>query len=185
MAPRSQREDVVDREWWQDKLDELSRSFAVVGIMVVLVYLLCIGLIGLPVLMSEALIGKFGRRSPARSVAAIAQESGASKAWSIVGTTGSIAGFLILSFYVVIAGFGIGATSPLQGIYGSELFGSEELGQGMGVVTMVFGLAASLAPALVAVLNDVQPTRWWAISISATTAALAALAVNQPERSTG
>ncbi|GAA4902534.1 sodium-dependent transporter [Ferrimonas pelagia] len=76
----------------------------------VLVYLLCIGLIGLPVLMSEALVGKFGRRSPAKSVAAIAQASGSNRGWSVVGTTGSIAGFLILSFYVVIAGWAVAYT---------------------------------------------------------------------------
>ncbi|NNE96005.1 MAG: MFS transporter [Acidimicrobiales bacterium] len=87
--------------------------------------------------------------------------------------------------YVVVAGFGIGATSPLQGIYGSELFGTDELGQGMGVITMVFGLAASTAPAAVAVLNDIHDTRWWAISISASTAFVAALAVRTPQPATG
>jgi MFS family permease len=76
--------------------------------------------------------------------------------------------------YVVIAGFGIGATSPLQGIYGTELFESQKLGQGMGVITMIFGLSASISPAVVSVLNDLASSRWWGIVISVAAAFLAA-----------
>ena len=71
----------------------------------VFVYLLCILLIGIPVLMAEAVIGKRGRSTPANATAHVATESGASSHWSIIGSMGVTAGFLILSFYVVIAGW--------------------------------------------------------------------------------
>ena len=73
----------------------------------VLVYLLCILGIGIPVMMAEVLIGRRGRQSPGNSVKALAIEAGASSKWSFVGWMGLIAGFLILSFYSVIAGWAI------------------------------------------------------------------------------
>ena len=71
----------------------------------VLVYLLCIAFIGVPVMMAEVLIGRAGRESPINSIAKLARQSGANKAWSGVGWMGVAAGFLILSFYAVIAGW--------------------------------------------------------------------------------
>ena len=71
----------------------------------VLVYLLCIAFIGLPVMMAEVLIGRAGRESPINSVTKLARESGGAKAWSVIGWMGVGAGFLILSFYAVIAGW--------------------------------------------------------------------------------
>jgi len=73
----------------------------------VLVYLLCIFLIGIPVMMAEVIIGKRGRSTPANALAHVAVESGHSSHWSFVGTTGVLAGFLILSFYAVIAGWAV------------------------------------------------------------------------------
>ncbi|WP_298440050.1 sodium-dependent transporter [uncultured Ferrimonas sp.] len=76
----------------------------------VLVYFACILLIGIPVMMSEVLIGKVGRQAPARSARLVSQQSGGSGKWSIVGWFGSLTGFLILSFYVVIAGWALAYT---------------------------------------------------------------------------
>lgn len=73
----------------------------------VLVYLLCILSIGIPVMMAEVLIGRRGRQSPGNSVKSLAIEAKASKKWSVVGWIGLIAGFLILSFYAVIAGWAV------------------------------------------------------------------------------
>ena len=73
----------------------------------VLVYLLCIFLIGIPVMMAEVIIGKRGRSTPANAIAHVAVESGHSSHWSIVGSIGVLAGFLILSFYAVIAGWAV------------------------------------------------------------------------------
>ncbi|MCP4326081.1 MAG: sodium-dependent transporter, partial [Alteromonadales bacterium] len=71
----------------------------------VLVYLLCILFIGIPVMMAEVLIGKRGRSTPANSAAIVAKENNHSSHWSIIGSMGVLSGFLILSFYVVIAGW--------------------------------------------------------------------------------
>lgn len=79
--------------------------------------------------------------------------------------------------YVAVAGFGIGATSPLQGIRNAELFEAKHLGHAMGLMTMIFGLSGALGPAVVALLNDVADTRWWAISVSVTAALFATVTV--------
>ena len=71
----------------------------------VFVYLLCVLFIGIPVMMAEVVIGKHGRSTPANAAAHVATESGHSSHWSIIGTMGVLAGFLILSFYIVIAGW--------------------------------------------------------------------------------
>ncbi|AWB67733.1 sodium-dependent transporter [Saccharobesus litoralis] len=71
----------------------------------VLVYLLCILLIGIPVMMAEVLIGKSGRQSPGASLQFLVGKVKASRFWVISGWIGVLAGFLILSFYAVIAGW--------------------------------------------------------------------------------
>ncbi|MEM8925619.1 MAG: MFS transporter, partial [Actinomycetota bacterium] len=77
--------------------------------------------------------------------------------------------------YVAIAGFGIGATSPLQGIYATELFERSQLGESMGLLTMIFGLSTAVGPAVVGVLSEMTGTRWWGIGIAVVTASLAVL----------
>ncbi len=73
----------------------------------VLVYLACILTIGIPLLMAEVMIGRAGRQNPAGSVARLAALAGASAHWRKVGWLGAFTGFLILSFYVVIAGWAL------------------------------------------------------------------------------
>ena len=71
----------------------------------VIVYLFCVVLIGMPVMMSEILIGRRGRRNPVATMALLGQEEGGSRNWQWVGGMGVIAGILILSYYSVIAGW--------------------------------------------------------------------------------
>ena len=71
----------------------------------VLVYLACVILIGMPVMMSEILIGRRGRRNPVRTMQILGEEEGGSLRWGWVGAIGVIAGILILSYYSVIAGW--------------------------------------------------------------------------------
>lgn len=82
--------------------------------------------------------------------------------------------------YVVVAGFGIGATSPLQGIYGTELFDPKKLGHGMGIITMIFGLSTAISPAAVSVLNDMAASRWWAVGIAVMAGGIATVALRPP-----
>jgi NSS family neurotransmitter:Na+ symporter len=71
----------------------------------VLAYLVCIFLIGVPILAAEILLGRAGRQSPINSMRNLAQQSGTSSFWQLIGWMGALAGFMILSFYAVIAGW--------------------------------------------------------------------------------
>ncbi|MDX1597948.1 MAG: sodium-dependent transporter [Marinobacter sp.] len=73
----------------------------------VLVYLLCIAVVGIPIMMAEVMIGRRGGHSPVNSLRAITQRDGLKPAWKLVGAVGVLAGFLILSFYSVIGGWAI------------------------------------------------------------------------------
>jgi NSS family neurotransmitter:Na+ symporter len=73
----------------------------------VLVYLVCIAVIGIPIMMAEVMIGRRGRQSPINTMSSLAEEAGRSRYWSILGWSGVIAGFLILSYYSVIAGWAL------------------------------------------------------------------------------
>lgn len=73
----------------------------------VLIYLICIALIGVPVMMAEVMIGRRGRQSPVNTMRSLALEAGASKAWVALGGCGVLAGLMILSFYSVIAGWAL------------------------------------------------------------------------------
>ena len=73
----------------------------------VLVYLVCIALIGLPVMIAEILIGRRGGQSPIASMRELARQERRSSIWEIAGWMGVIGSFLILSFYSVIAGWAV------------------------------------------------------------------------------
>lgn len=73
----------------------------------VLVYLGCIFLIGIPIMSSEILLGRAGRQSPINTMQELTRQSGANPFWQVVGWMGALAGFMILSYYAVIAGWAI------------------------------------------------------------------------------
>ena len=84
----------------------------------VLFYLLCVALIGLPVLLSETLIGRHGQASAPESVRRVAAESNASRHWDILAGFGVLSAFLILSFYCVVGGWVL----YYIGVFVSDLF---------------------------------------------------------------
>lgn len=71
----------------------------------VLIYLACIALVGLPIMFAEIVIGRRGRMSPINSLRELSTTSNASRNWAFIGVIGIIAGFMILSFYSVVAGW--------------------------------------------------------------------------------
>ncbi|MCH2132255.1 MAG: sodium-dependent transporter [Phycisphaerales bacterium] len=89
------------------------------GGLFVLIYLLCIALVGLPILVAEIMIGRAAQAQP---VEAFKRLSGGRSGWSIVGWLGVISGFIILSFYIVVAGWAmdytiksvVGFTNPIS-----------------------------------------------------------------------
>jgi neurotransmitter:Na+ symporter, NSS family len=81
----------------------------------VLIYLICILLITIPIHMSELLIGRRGRLSPIASLTSIAKEMKVSAAWRYVGWNGIVLSIMVLSFYSVIAGWGLAYIPKLLG----------------------------------------------------------------------
>lgn len=73
----------------------------------VLIYLACIAVVGLPVMIAEIMLGRRGRQSPINTMKVLSREEGSSRAWQLLGWSGVLAGFLILSYYSVIAGWAI------------------------------------------------------------------------------
>ncbi len=71
----------------------------------VLIYLVCVVVIGLPIMMSEITIGRRGRRNPIATMRILGEEEAGQKRWGLVGAIGVLGGFLILTFYSVIAGW--------------------------------------------------------------------------------
>ena len=71
----------------------------------VLVYLFCILLVGIPIMMGEILVGRRARQSPINAVRETAVEAGLNKNWSLIGWLGVLAGYIIFSFYSVVAGW--------------------------------------------------------------------------------
>ena len=70
----------------------------------VFVYLAAAFLVAVPILSAEVAIGRHGRASPYTAMAAVSTASGRWAAWGLVGGMGLVTGYLIMSFYSVIAG---------------------------------------------------------------------------------
>ena len=68
----------------------------------VLAYLVCIAGVGLPIMLAELLIG---RRSQKSVVGALREAAG--PAWGVAGGWGVLCGFILLSYYTVIAGWSL------------------------------------------------------------------------------
>lgn len=67
----------------------------------ILVYLLCVAVIGVPIMMSEFVIGRKGQKNAFGSFKAIAPGT----KWYMAGFMGVVAAFFILSFYSAVAGW--------------------------------------------------------------------------------
>lgn len=71
------------------------------GAAFILVYLICVLVLGMPIMISEFLIGRRSRANTAGAYKVLAPRS----PWRWVGFMGVLAGFLILSYYSVVAGW--------------------------------------------------------------------------------
>ncbi len=98
----------------------------------VVVYLLCVALIGIPIMMSEVLLGREGRQSPINTMRSLILKAKGSPLWVMVGWMGVLAGFLILSYYAMIAGWALhyiarladGTFTGADGEFASQAFES-------------------------------------------------------------
>lgn len=73
----------------------------------VLVYLVCIFLVGLPLLIAELVLGRLGRRNPIAAMRALALASQHKPYWQLIGGLTMLAGALVLSYYSMIAGWAL------------------------------------------------------------------------------
>ncbi|NQU67008.1 MAG: sodium-dependent transporter [Candidatus Marinimicrobia bacterium] len=73
----------------------------------VLIYLICIALVGIPIMMAEIVIGRSTQKSPVGAFSALA---GKDSPWKIIGWMGIFVGFIILSYYSVVAGWALNYT---------------------------------------------------------------------------
>ncbi len=64
-------------------------------------------MIGVPIMMAETMLGRASRQSPINAMRDAVRTSAASPLWVLIGWAGAIAGFLILSYYAVIAGWAL------------------------------------------------------------------------------
>jgi neurotransmitter:Na+ symporter, NSS family len=79
-------------------------------------YLAGVLLVVLPLMLAEFAIGRKGGADPATALARVARSHARSARWGLVGTSGVLTGFLILSFYSVVGGwtldYALAALSP-------------------------------------------------------------------------
>lgn len=71
----------------------------------VLVFIACILFVGIPLMMTEIMLGRRAQQNPLNAIQTLAKEANASSAWRYIGGMGMLAGVLILSFYSVIGGW--------------------------------------------------------------------------------
>jgi NSS family neurotransmitter:Na+ symporter len=76
------------------------------GAFVAVFILAAVGIV-MPVLVAELMIGRRGGGSPTRSIAAVARETGASRAWRLFGAVGMVATFVVFSTTSVIASWAV------------------------------------------------------------------------------
>ena len=73
----------------------------------VLVYLGCILLVGIPVMIAEISIGRYGRTDPIHSMVRASQDARVKTSWAGIGALGVLTGLFILMFYSVVAGWAL------------------------------------------------------------------------------
>jgi MFS family permease len=84
---------------------------------------------------------------------------------------------VMAAVYAVVAGFGIGAVSPLVGMYSKDVFGQHSLGTAMGLVSLVFLLANAIGPTGAAWVAEATGSRAVPVAISAAVVGVGAIIV--------
>jgi NSS family neurotransmitter:Na+ symporter len=69
----------------------------------IIIYLLCVLLVGLPLLMAEYSMGRKSGMSAIEGIESLARAESKSGNWGVVGWVGSLTAFFILTFYMVIS----------------------------------------------------------------------------------
>lgn len=73
----------------------------------VLLYVICVLLIGIPAMIAEILLGKIGKKNPIDTLLTLAKQTGHSPHWQWIGWLGAVSLLMVLSFYSAISGWSI------------------------------------------------------------------------------
>jgi len=99
----------------------------------VLMYLLCIVLLGIPIMIAEVMLGRRARENPIHAMLKNSRDAGASKAWAFIGAMGVACGMMILMYYSVVAGWSLEYVwQSMQGSYMDK--SATEVAAGFGVL---------------------------------------------------
>ena len=71
------------------------------GAVFIMIYVVCVLLLGIPCMISEFIIGRHGRANTARAYSKLSD----GRAWTLIGFMGVLTGFLITGYYAVVAGW--------------------------------------------------------------------------------
>ena len=71
------------------------------GAVFIIIYIICVILLGIPCMISEFIVGRHGQANTARSYRLLAGKS----PWAIIGYLGVLTGFLITGYYAVVSGW--------------------------------------------------------------------------------
>lgn len=89
---------------------------------------------------------------------------------------------LLAAIYAIVAGFGIGAISPLIGIHSRDVFGADSLGTAMGAVSLVFQVVGAVGPPLAGWLTGQTGTRSVAVVLAGVLALAGGAVLRSPRR---
>lgn len=146
----------------------------------VLIYVGCVVLVGLPIMIAEILIG---RAAGVSTVSAFRKLAPQGRAWAAVGWLGVAAGFVILSYYSVVAGWALhyawlaisGGLSEMQPDQVKALFGQVYLSAPLNLGWHFAFMGITVAVVYAGVHRGIE--RWARILMPTMLATLVALAI--------
>lgn len=91
----------------------------------VLVYMACVVVLGIPLIIAELMIGRRGQQSAIRSIKLLSREENLSRGWAVLGWLMILIPLLGLTYYSVVAGWGLAyvvemASGHFVGVSGSQ-----------------------------------------------------------------
>ncbi len=142
------------------------------GGLFVLIYLACIAFVGLPIMLAEIMIGRAAQKQP---VGAFRKLQGKDSPWSVVGWFGLVAGFVILSYYIVVAGWSmdfalksvLNFTEPVERVATVEakVFRSQSTDEGLREYLAEIRAEQQARDGVNAIHRSVKPSVWEAHEI--------------------
>ncbi|MGE3166513.1 MAG: sodium-dependent transporter [Planctomycetota bacterium] len=136
----------------------------------VLVYLLCVLLVALPIMMAEIFLGRASQKSP---VGAFRLLAGRGSPWVSFGWLGLAAGFVILSYYSVVAGWSLhylwlslsGGLKGLDADGVGALFGKVNASPGINLVGLVLFMGLTVGIVIFGVKRGIETSARWLMPI--------------------